>query len=86
MATIEDVIQFRDELKEKFGGTENVAYANISETQLSIAKYSFGAKIHGKHYVVRLTNWLTVQDLKFEKQEQIPQWLSETSQNQSQTC
>ncbi len=51
MATIEDVIQFRDELKEKFGGTENVAYANISETQLSIAKYSFGAKIHGKHYV-----------------------------------
>lgn len=51
MATIEDLKQYQYELKAKFGADANVAYANVSMTQLSVARYYGGAKVNGKHFV-----------------------------------
>lgn len=51
MATIEDLKQHQDELKAKFGADANVAYANVSMTQLSIARHYGGCKVEGKHFV-----------------------------------
>jgi hypothetical protein len=51
MATIEDLREFQDELKAKFGANASVAYANVSMTQLSIARHYGGAKVQGKHFV-----------------------------------
>jgi hypothetical protein len=51
MATIEDLREFQDELKAKFGASASVAYANVSMTQLSIARHYGGAKVQGKHFV-----------------------------------
>ena len=51
MATIEDLREFQDELKAKIGANASVAYANVSMTQLSIARHYGGAKVQGKHFV-----------------------------------
>ena len=51
MATIEDVREFQEELKAKFGADASVAYANVSMTQLSIARFYGGANVQGKHFV-----------------------------------
>lgn len=50
MATIEDLRQLQDEIKAKFGASATVAYANVSMTQLSIARHYGGAKVQGKHF------------------------------------
>jgi|LakMenEpi03Aug12_release.lakeMendotaPanAssembly.Ray.scaffolds.fasta_scaffold4944881_1 hypothetical protein len=51
MATLEDLQEFRDELTAKFGEGVGLAYANVSMTQLSIARHYGGAKVQGKHFV-----------------------------------
>jgi len=51
MATIEDLREFREELKAKFGADASVAYANVSMTLLSIARHYGGATVQGKHFV-----------------------------------
>ena len=51
MATIDDLKEYQDELKAKFGADANVAYSNISMTQLSIARHYGGAKVQGRHFV-----------------------------------
>jgi hypothetical protein len=51
MATIEDLRKYQTELKAKFGADTNVAYANISQTQLSVARHYGSANIQGKHYL-----------------------------------
>jgi hypothetical protein len=49
--TINDLIECRDEVGEKFGRSTNVAFTNVSMTQLSIARHYGGAKVQGKHFV-----------------------------------
>jgi hypothetical protein len=51
MATIEDLREFQQELKAKFGADASVAYANVSMTQLSVARHYGGANVQGKHFV-----------------------------------
>jgi len=51
MATIEDLREFQDELKKKFGEDASVAYANVSMTHLSVARHYGGATVQGKHFV-----------------------------------
>lgn len=51
MASIADLREFQDELKAKFGADANVAYTNVSMTQLSIARHYGGAKVNNKHFV-----------------------------------
>jgi hypothetical protein len=49
MATLQDLREFGDELKAKFGAS--VAYSNVSMSQLSIARHYGGATVQGKHFV-----------------------------------
>lgn len=49
--TISDLIECRDEVEAKFGRNTNVAYANVSMTQLSIARHYGGAKVEGKQFI-----------------------------------
>jgi hypothetical protein len=56
MANIEDIKKYQTELIEKFGSSSNVAYANVSSTQFSIARHYGGVKINGKHYVYNPTD------------------------------
>ncbi|MCR9296600.1 MAG: hypothetical protein NXI32_28140 [bacterium] len=56
MATIEDLKKYQDELKAKFGADSSVAYANVSATQLSIARHYGGAKVQGKQFVYNPTD------------------------------
>jgi hypothetical protein len=51
MATIDDLRKYQTELKAKFGSDTYVAYANISYSQMSIARHYGSANIQGKHYV-----------------------------------
>ena len=51
MATIEDLKEFREELRAKFGKDANIAYANVTMTQLSIARHYGGATVQGKCFV-----------------------------------
>ena len=49
--TIEDVRKFADQIEAKFGRHTDVAYAKITMSQLSIARYSGGCKVNGEHFV-----------------------------------
>jgi hypothetical protein len=51
VVTIETLKEFQDELKAEFGADESVAYAQVSRTQLSIARHYGGCKVQGKHFV-----------------------------------
>lgn len=51
---IEDLRKYEAELKAKFGANTNVAFANVSMTQLSIARHYGGANVQGKFFVY---NW-----------------------------
>lgn len=44
------------ELKEQFGETETIAYANIRQTQLSLARYTSGCTINGQSYTYNPTD------------------------------
>jgi hypothetical protein len=43
-------------LKEKFPENESIAYANVSNTQLSVARHFGGCKVQGKHFVYNPTD------------------------------
>ncbi|MCR9292070.1 MAG: hypothetical protein NXI32_05080 [bacterium] len=51
MPTIEDLKLYQDELKSRFGADANIAYANITRTQLSVARHYGGATVQGKHFI-----------------------------------
>lgn len=51
MATIADLREFQEELKAKFGADASVAYANVSMTQLSVARHYGGANVQGKKFI-----------------------------------
>lgn len=54
--SINDLLQYKEALEEKFGTAESIAYANISRTQLSIARYAGGAKVQGKYFIYNPTD------------------------------
>jgi hypothetical protein len=56
MITIETIRQNIDALELKFGMDANVAYANVSMTQFSIARHYGGIKVNGHHYVYNPTD------------------------------
>ena len=49
--TLEDLKKHREAAMEKFGQDADIGYANVSQTQLSIARYSGGCKVNDKHYI-----------------------------------
>jgi hypothetical protein len=49
--TLDDVRQYANELEAKFSADESVAYANVSYTQLSIARYYGGCNVSGKYFI-----------------------------------
>jgi hypothetical protein len=49
--TVADVLKHQDELKAQFGTNNNVAYSNVSFTQLSIARHFGGLEVQGKYYL-----------------------------------
>lgn len=49
--TIEKLHDYIDALELKFGKDANVGYANVSMTQLSIARHYGGCKVGSHHYV-----------------------------------
>jgi Rps23 Pro-64 3,4-dihydroxylase Tpa1-like proline 4-hydroxylase len=55
MASIEDVREFADEIEQKFGANTSIAYAGVSNTQLSIARHFGGCKIQGHRFVYNPT-------------------------------
>jgi hypothetical protein len=54
--TLDDVKEYRNELQTKFGANESVAYANVSNTQLSIARHFGGCNVSGKYFVYNATD------------------------------
>lgn len=54
--TLNTLEQNKDILKEKFPENESIAYANVSNTQLSVARHFGGCKIEGKEFVYNPTD------------------------------
>ena len=49
--TLEDLKKHREAAMEKFGLHDQIGYANVSQTQLSIARFSGGCNVNGKHFI-----------------------------------
>jgi hypothetical protein len=49
--TLAELQEHRAALIEKFGSRETVAHANVSMTQLSIARHYGGINFNGKHFI-----------------------------------
>lgn len=49
--TLEDLKNHREAAMEKFGLHDQIGYANVSQTQLSIARYSGGCKVNDRHFI-----------------------------------
>ena len=49
--TLEDLKNHREAAMEKFGLQDQIGYANVSQTQLSIARYSGGCKVNEHHFI-----------------------------------
>jgi hypothetical protein len=54
--TINTLEENKSILKEKFPENEIIAYANVSNTQLSVARHFGGCKVQGKHFVYNTTD------------------------------
>lgn len=48
---LDDLKQHIGELEKEFGKDASIAYANVSYTQLSVARHYGGAKVQGKYFV-----------------------------------
>jgi hypothetical protein len=82
MITIATIREHIDALEDKFGMDANVAYSNVSMTQLSIARHYGGCKVGSHHYVYNPTDdsliredvvkWLTKEIKKKAKAEVKP--------------
>ena len=72
--TIEKFIEHREAIAAKFGENTQLAYANVSHTQLSIARHYGGCKVQGHFFVYNPTDdsliredvikWLAKQEKK----------------------
>jgi hypothetical protein len=60
--TLETLRQYQPEAIEKFGGSAAIAYAQITYTQFSIARYSGGCKVNGHHFVYCSTDDSLIRD------------------------
>lgn len=49
--TLEDLRNHREAAMEKFGLHDQIGYANVSQTQLSIARLLGGCMVQGKHFI-----------------------------------
>jgi hypothetical protein len=49
--TLETLRQYQPEAIERFGGSASIAYARITQTHFSIARYWGGCTINGRHFV-----------------------------------
>jgi hypothetical protein len=71
--TIEKFMQHQVAIMDKFG-CEPLAYANVSYTQLSIARHYGGCKVQGRHFIYNpiddsliredVVKWLAKQERK----------------------
>jgi len=75
MANIEDIKKYQTELMEKFGRSSNVAYTNVSSTQLSIARHYGVANVQGKHYVYNPTDDSLIR-------EDVVKWIAKKKKNE----
>lgn len=73
--TIEKLHDFIDALELKFGMDANVCYANVSMTQLSIARHYGGCKVGSHHYVYNPTDDSLIREDVFK-------WLSKEIKKQ----
>jgi hypothetical protein len=81
--TIEDVRKFADQIEAKFGKNAQVAYRNVRDTQLSIARYYGGCKVQGQHFVYNAVDDSLIREdvvkLIAKLREPLkPGWLEET--------
>lgn len=74
--TIDDLKEFQDGLEEKFGAHANIAYANVSMTQLSIARHYGGVKVQGKYFVYNPNDDSLIR-------EDIVKWVAKQKKNAS---
>lgn len=51
LITLSDLIAHGDAIESKFGKDAPIAYANVSMTQLSVARYYGAAKVNGQRYI-----------------------------------
>jgi hypothetical protein len=54
--TLNTLEQNKSILKEKFLEDEIIAYSNVSNTQLSVARHFGGCNVQGKHFVYNPTD------------------------------
>ena len=54
--TLKTLEENQDVLKAKFGINEEIAYANVRMTQLSIARFYGGCAVQGKYFVYNPTD------------------------------
>jgi hypothetical protein len=54
--TIEDLRTYKDELVKRFGRYSNVAYTNVSQTQLSISRQRGSANVSGELFLYNDTD------------------------------
>ena len=79
--TLEDLKNHCDAAMEKFGQNADIGYANVSQTQFSIARHSGNCKVNDKHYIYNpaddslmredIAKWLVEQmkkEAEYEKQ------------------
>jgi hypothetical protein len=50
LPTLETLRENQESLRKKFGSTETIGYPNISNSQLSIARYYGGCKVNNQDY------------------------------------
>lgn len=49
--TLDDLRNHREAAMEKFGLHDQIGYANVSQTQLSIARFNGGMKVNEHHFI-----------------------------------
>jgi hypothetical protein len=64
--TLETLRHYQPEAIERFGGSDSIAYAQISQTQFSIARYSGGCVVNGKHFIYCPTDDSLIRDDVFK--------------------
>lgn len=60
--TKQDLLDHQKALEEKFGANAPIAYANVTQTQLSIARHYGGCQVNKAHYTYFPNDDLLVRD------------------------
>jgi hypothetical protein len=63
---LETLRHYQPEAIERFGGSASVAYAQVSQTQFSIARYSGGCVVNGKRFIYIPTDDSLIRDDVFK--------------------